>query len=389
MNWPEIIWDSIIPWTVVVVCLSQSAMFSGLNLAFFSLGRLRLEAVSEQGNEGALRILALRKDSNFLLCTILWGNVAVNVALTQLLSDRGFSLWVAFLFSTFGITFFGEIVPQAYFSRHALRVASKLAPIIRLYQVLLYPVAKPSALILDGWIGPEGPSFMRERDIEIILHKHIHEEDSEIGETEGKGALNFLDLDDRQVVSEGQEIDPGTIHDFPARLDLPTLPQYGEEGFDDFIEKLKKNDKKWRIIIDAETSEPLLVLEAEAYVFALFSKEENLDIYDYCHRPIVVSDPAVTLGQVLAQLEVEAEHRDDLVVDDDVILFWSEDDKRIITGADILGRLLRGIVQHNVSHEEAVSTAQTAPLPATPPQKTGEGNEDGLPSEAEPSVAKG
>lgn len=328
-------------------------MFSGLNLAFFSLGRLRLEAVAEQGNKGAKRILGLRRDSNFLLCTILWGNVAVNVAVAQLLSDSGLPIWVAFVFSTVGITFLGEIIPQAYFSRHALNVASRLAPMIRVYQVILYPVAKPTAMILDDWIGPEGPNYMRERDIEIILDKHIRERDSEIGETEGKGALNFLDLDDRKVVFEGQEIEGDTIHEFPVRLDLPILPQYGEEGSHEFIDELKKNNKKWRIIVDRETGSPLLVLEAEAYVYAIFSEEPDLDIYNYCHRPIVVSDAATTLDQVLAQLKVEAEHGDDLVVDDDVILFWNEETKRIITGADILGRLLKGIVQQNVNEEEA------------------------------------
>jgi hypothetical protein len=32
------------------------------------------------------------------------------------------------------------------------------------------------------------------------------------------------------------------------------------------------------------------------------------------------------------------------VIDEDIILFWDEQ-KRVITGSDILGRLLRGIVQ--------------------------------------------
>ncbi|NCF88796.1 MAG: DUF21 domain-containing protein [Verrucomicrobiaceae bacterium] len=351
----------VVLWVGVAFCLSQSAMFSGLNLAFFSLGRLRLEAVAEQGNEGARRILDLRRDSNFLLCTILWGNVAVNVALTLLLKAvfGAEGALMAFAFSTVGITFFGEIIPQAYFSRHVLNVASRLAPIIRIYQFLLYPLAKPSAFILDTWIGKEGPNYMRERDIEIILHKHINEVDSEIGETEGQGALNFLDLDDRKVISEGQEIDPDTIHAFPVKLDLPILPQYGEDGSDEFIEELKKNDKKWRIIVDEATGLPLLVLEAEAYVYSIFSEDDDLDIYEDCHRPIIVTDPSVTLDKVLDQLQVDAEHRDDLVVDDDVILFWSESSKRIITGADILGRLLKGIVQQTITDEKP--TASPAP----------------------------
>lgn len=42
-------------------------------------------------------------------------------------------------------------------------------------------------------------------------------------------------------------------------------------------------------------------------------------------------------------MKVKAEHPEDDVIDDDIILVWGEQ-KRIITGADLLGRLLRGIV---------------------------------------------
>ncbi len=80
----------------------------------------------EKNNPQALKVAKLRQDSNFLLTTILWGNVGINVLLT-LLSNSVMMGAVAFLFSTFVITFFGEIIPQVYFSRHALKVASLLA----------------------------------------------------------------------------------------------------------------------------------------------------------------------------------------------------------------------------------------------------------------------
>ena len=44
-------------------------------------------------------------------------------------------------------------------------------------------------------------------------------------------------------------------------------------------------------------------------------------------------------------MRVRPETAEDDVIDHDVILVWS-DEKRVITGADILGRLLRGIVIH-------------------------------------------
>ena len=129
-------------------------MFSGLNLAFFSVSKLRLEIESSKNNVNAKKILTLRQDPNFLLTTILWGNVGINVLLT-LLSDSVLAGVYSFLFSTVIITLVGEIIPQAYFSRHAIKSAALLSPVLRIYQMLLFPVAKPTAMILDKWLGKE------------------------------------------------------------------------------------------------------------------------------------------------------------------------------------------------------------------------------------------
>lgn len=318
-------------------------MFSGANLAFFSLGRMRLEAEVEKGSRSAGKVLSLRKDSNLLLCTILWGNVSVNVLLA-LLSDSIFTGIGGFVFSTVGITFFGEIIPQAYFSRHAMKVGALLSPVIRFYQIVLYIVAKPCALILDGWIGPEGPTFFRERDIEIILEKHIREIDSEISANEGRGALNFLDLDDREIIDEGSELEPGTIYEFPAKLDLPELPSPSSSEGQELINQLKHHPCMWAVVVGSRGM-PQLVINTRDYLSALYAKGEATDIYDYSHRPIVVSSPDVTLDSVLGEFVVEAEDQHDLVVDRDVVLYWTDDLKRIITGADIFGRLLKGIAR--------------------------------------------
>jgi hypothetical protein len=106
-------------WLGIFFCLSQSALFSGMNLAAFSITRLRLEVLVAAGDPLARKVLALRQDSNYLLTTILWGNVGINVLLT-LLSDSVMAGILAFCFSTILITLVGEIIPQAYFSRHAL-----------------------------------------------------------------------------------------------------------------------------------------------------------------------------------------------------------------------------------------------------------------------------
>ena len=39
----------IIIWVAIALCISQSAIFSGLNIALFSLSRLQLEVESSKG----------------------------------------------------------------------------------------------------------------------------------------------------------------------------------------------------------------------------------------------------------------------------------------------------------------------------------------------------
>ena len=173
-----------ISWILIAVCVSQSAMFSGLNLAVFGISRLRLEVEAKGGNPHAERVLALRESSNFVLTTILWGNVAANTLLA-LVAKSVMTGVVAFLFSTVIITFFGEIVPQAWFSRNALRVASFFSPALRFYQFVLFPVAKPTARLLDRWLGPEGVQYFRESDFREIINSS--ERSGELRFALGKG----------------------------------------------------------------------------------------------------------------------------------------------------------------------------------------------------------
>ena len=315
-------------------------MFSGLNLAFFSLSRLRLEAEAGAGNQAAARILTLRRDANLLLTTILWGNVAINVLLTLLSNSVMFGV-VAFLFSTLLITAFGEILPQAYFSRRAMRMASLLAPVMRFYQKVLYPVAKPSAWMLDRLLGQENVEYLRERQLKGVIEKHIESDLAEIDYIEGRGALNFLDIDDVPITEEGESVDPASIIELPVRIDLPLIPDV-ESTADPFVAAVNASGKKWVILVD-ESGTPRLILDADAYLRDVMAGTASVDPYRHCHRPIIVSEPASPLGHIIAELKRDDAAEDDTAIEKDIVLLWTGDHKKVITGADLLGRLLRGI----------------------------------------------
>lgn len=334
-------------WIGILFCVSQSAMFSGLNLSMFSLSRLRLEIEVAGGNENARKILGLREDSNFLLTTILWGNVGVNVILT-LLSDSVLAGLTAFLFSTIVITVFGEIMPQAYFSRNALRIASRLVPVLRFYQFLLYPVAKPTALVLDFWLGAESIQYFREHNLRELIKKHVEAQGTDLDRLEGLGALNFLAIDDLPIGSEGEPLHENSIVGLPFENGVPAQSAYDPVTDEQFVSRVGESGKKWVIITDT-AGEPKLALDSDAFLRQVMPSTGPVSLLPHCHVPIVVRSGAKPLGSVLTQLKVSSHEPGNNVIENDLILLWGTQ-KRIITGADILGRLMQGIVVRPGAH---------------------------------------
>jgi hypothetical protein len=328
-------------WIGIAFCITQSAIFSGLNLAIFSISKLRLEVEAAGGNRDAIELLVLRQDSNLTLATVLWGNVTINVLLT-LLSDSVLAGIGAFAFSTIVITLFGEIIPQAYFSRNALRMAARLTPLLKVYQVGLFPLAKPTAIILNWWLGPEGIALLRERDFRAFITRHVGAAGADVGQLEAIGASNFLDLDDILVVDEGESVDPRSVITLPVENERPLVPKFERSPDDPFLRKLNASGKKWVIIVDT-AGIPSFVLDAHHFLRDALFNAASVHSELHWHRPIVVTNMRTPLGSVIGRMKVKPEHPEDDVIDNDLILVWGEQ-KRIITGADLLGRLLRGIV---------------------------------------------
>jgi metal transporter CNNM len=326
----------------ILFCLSQSAILSGLNLAVFSLGKLELEVEAKKAEAATKRVLQLRQDANFTLVTILWGNVGVNVLLA-LLSGSVLGGVAAFLFSTVVITVFAEIIPQAYFSRHALRVAAALQPVLRLYQLALYPVARPTAWLLDAWLGGEAIRYFPERDLRRVIQLHMEATESDIARVEGQGVLNFLDIDDVSLAEEGEPIDPDSVLQLEFDDERPLFPPIAPKPDDGFLRAVNRSGKSWVVIVDP-AGEPKLVLGSDDFLREALFAPDGFNPYRHCHRPILVRDPKTRLGELIHRFRLRSGEGGDDIVEDDVILLWDER-PRVITGTDILGRLLRGIAR--------------------------------------------
>jgi hypothetical protein len=332
--------SSIWIWLGITACVVQSALFSGLILAVFSLSQLRQQLEADGGNADAARVLELRKDSNGVLATVVWGNVSTNVFLT-LLSDSVLAGLGAFFFSAVVITLLGEIFPQAYFSRNALRMIARFLPFLNFYRLALLPVVKPTALLLDWWLGKEGITYLRERDVRSLILRSATS-GGDIGRFEAIGARNFLDLDDIPVTDEGEPIDAQSIIRMPLANQRCVLPKFDRSPGDPFLRRVDASGKKWVIVTDLD-GEPVFVLDSDHFLRDALFNQLRTDPTAYWHRPIVVRDMETKLGEVIGRMKVAPERPDDDVIDHDLVLVWGAQ-RRIITGADLLGRLLRDIV---------------------------------------------
>lgn len=188
---------------IVALLVLLSGCFSGLTLGFFSLNLTSLERKMKLGNKEAAKVYPIRKNGNLLLCTLLLGNVAVNSTMAIFLGNIATGL-VAGLISTGLIVVFGEIIPQAIFSRHALKLGASTVWLVRLFIFLLYPIAAPMAWLLNKGLGEELATIWNKKEIEEIIRHHEDAEESEIDEDEERillGALAYSDMSAEMIAT--------------------------------------------------------------------------------------------------------------------------------------------------------------------------------------------
>jgi CBS domain containing-hemolysin-like protein len=120
---------------VMLGLLVFSGLFSGSEAALFSLSKLQIHRMRERHDRASRRILALLKDPDQTLSTLLVGNNLVNIGLSSvttaffltLLADRSRAVEVSALTVTLVVLLFGEITPKTLAVNYALGTSRLLS----------------------------------------------------------------------------------------------------------------------------------------------------------------------------------------------------------------------------------------------------------------------
>lgn len=175
-----------------------AAVCSGLNVAFMSLSLADLKRKSKLGNPQAKAVLPLRKNTHLTLAAILLTNVAA-ASISPLVLDSKLNGVLAVVISTLLVVVFGEITPQALFSRHALAYCARLVPLMRIMIFITYPISRPLQLMLDRLFGKERNELQSRHELGIMIAEHIGDKNSELDDDEVEIIRGALQLSEKRV----------------------------------------------------------------------------------------------------------------------------------------------------------------------------------------------
>ncbi len=217
----------------IIICLMGSAFFSGSEIAYTSLNKLRMKEESEglSASEKLMRYIYNHYDR--ALSTILIGNNLVNIAATSIATVLAVNLAasmdgritddMASTITTFVMTvlilIFGEITPKIVARRLNEKIAMFAAWPLRVLMIVFFPLVWLTTLIVDGlsvlWRKKDEEDItITEEEFENILD--TVEDEGVIDETQTEilqSALEFTDLDAADILTPRIDVIGFEIHD--------------------------------------------------------------------------------------------------------------------------------------------------------------------------------
>ncbi len=202
---------------LLVLFLLLSGFFSGMEIAIFSVGAEKIQALKNNEDNKKIRekiehLEKLKADSNKLLVTILIGNNVANVAAASMATVVALDIATKFGMEdstnviislvtgimTFLILIFGEITPKALAHRYALPFSLFCAPILKFLQIALFPIVYPISKLTKKFTGSEEKKYgLSEDELKAAI---------ELSEKEGQ-----IDSEERGLVEKVLEFDEHTV----------------------------------------------------------------------------------------------------------------------------------------------------------------------------------
>ena len=200
---------------IIIIALLFSAFFSGMEIAFVSSNKVRVELdMKQQGMMSKILGLFYGNEEQFISTMLVGNNIALviyGMGMAALLepvialvwNQEAFVVLMQTLLSTLLILFVGEFLPKTIFRVNANATMRFFSPFVWLLYVVLYPISKFTSVVskcvmrLGGVKIAHQPygALMSKIELDSFIQKSIEESDSgEPVEPEMKIFQNALDF---------------------------------------------------------------------------------------------------------------------------------------------------------------------------------------------------
>lgn len=191
----------------LVILVILSGCFSATETAFFSMNKIRMKSMANDGNKRAKKALKLAEDVDRLLSTILIGNNLVNIASTAIATVIAIRLWgeelgttLATIIITLVVLFCGEITPKSM----AKNAPEKFCMVSAPYISFLMTVFTPLNMVVSAWQKlmykliktPADRGVTEEELITMVEEAH---NDGEIDSNESELIRNAIEFNEKEV----------------------------------------------------------------------------------------------------------------------------------------------------------------------------------------------
>jgi CBS domain containing-hemolysin-like protein len=197
---------------IIFLSLTTSAFFSGMEIAFISANKLKME-LDLKSDSYLVKYLAkvFRSPSRFIATMLVGNNIALviyGISMAELLqpkfeyylSSASLILLLQTIFSTLIILVTAEFLPKTIFRIHSNRLLKGLSVPLVLFYFLLYPIVSFTLFISDQCMKLVGVKLVEDSpvfkkvDIEEYLDNYSKSKDSEELDMEVQIMQNALDF---------------------------------------------------------------------------------------------------------------------------------------------------------------------------------------------------
>ena len=319
-----------------------SAFFSGVETAFVSLSDIRVKHLCENENKkGILRVKKLKDNSGKLIITILIGNNLVNIAASSIATKVAIDIFqssgigISIGIMTLIILIFGEIVPKNIAMAKNELIAVFAAPIIRLLQIILFPLIffleKITIFVARPMNNEEAEPLITEAEIKSVVT--LGEEIGEIEKDERimiHNIFRFSELQANEIMTDRTQM-----------FSLDSL-SYLKEVADEIVSKGFS-----RIPVYEDQSDNIKgILYVKDILQLLLSKSEDRPLRELI-RPAMIIPETMLIDNLLREFKKEKVHIA-MVVDEHGGI------SGLITIEDVLEEIVGDIYDETDKEEERI-----------------------------------